>query len=410
MFALVVFSLVVMSALNYNFTQLFLGEDADAGFNVSVEGNEANPIPDLRAALTATGSEVADDIEGVARLTEMTPDAHQPGVVPEADEGDGFQPMRVQSVDDEFLDLASLSFQLRATGFATDADVTEALRTDPNVAVIDVNVLALPPGAFVFGEPGVADPFRLEQSSIDLREGPWEPIPVTLRDPETGEEAEVSVIAVVESQVTGLLPALFGSTFMHDSAVEAALGQGDAFSYLVTTTDKTTDGEVAVANGIESSLLESGVQAQSIQRLMEDSTAQASGFQLLFEAFMGLGLIVGIAALGVIAFRTVVERRQQIGMLRAIGYSRRLVAVSFFMESSFIAILGTAMGFFLGLALSYNLLTSPDFTDGSTIDFQVPWARLALIGGIAYIASALMTIIPARAASRVAVAEALRYE
>ena len=35
---------------------------------------------------------------------------------------------------------------------------------------------------------------------------------------------------------------------------------------------------------------------------------------------MALGLFVGIAALGVIAFRSVVERRQQIGMLRAIGY------------------------------------------------------------------------------------------
>ncbi len=35
---------------------------------------------------------------------------------------------------------------------------------------------------------------------------------------------------------------------------------------------------------------------------------------------MGLGLLVGVAAVGVIAFRTVVERRQQIGVLRAIGY------------------------------------------------------------------------------------------
>jgi ABC-type lipoprotein release transport system permease subunit len=68
------------------------------------------------------------------------------------------------------------------------------------------------------------------------------------------------------------------------------------------------------------------------------------------------------------------------------------------------------MGFLLGLALSYNLLTSPDFTGGTEIDFSVPWVRLALIGGIAYGASALMTLIPARAASRVPVAEALRYE
>ena len=44
------------------------------------------------------------------------------------------------------------------------------------------------------------------------------------------------------------------------------------------------------------------------------------------------------------------------------------------------------------------------------IDFQIPWLRLALIAGVAYGASALMTLIPARSASRVPVAEALRYE
>jgi putative ABC transport system permease protein len=112
----------------------------------------------------------------------------------------------------------------------------------------------------------------------------------------------------------------------------------------------------------------------------------------------------------VIAFRTVVERRQQIGMLRAIGYTRRLIALSFFFESSFIALAGILMGLLLGAALSYNLLTSPEFTDGASIDFQVPWIRLAIIGGVAYGASALMTLIPARSASRVSIAAALRYE
>ena len=136
----------------------------------------------------------------------------------------------------------------------------------------------------------------------------------------------------------------------------------------------------------------------------------STAFQLLFEGFMGLGLIVGVAALGVIAFRTVVERRQQIGMLRAIGYTRRLIALSFFFESSFIALTGIVMGLVLGTALSYNLLTSPEFTEGAAIDFRLPWIRMFAIAGIAYVASALMTWVPARSASRVAAAEALRSE
>jgi putative ABC transport system permease protein len=169
---------------------------------------------------------------------------------------------------------------------------------------------------------------------------------------------------------------------------------------------------VTVASSVEAALLERGVVASSLEQEINDAAAQSNAFQYLFEGFMGLGLIVGIAALGVIAFRTVAERRQQIGMLRAIGYTRRMVALSFFMESSFIAIAGIGMGLVLGSALSYNLLTSPELIGetGADIEFRFPLVRLLIIVSIAYGASALMTLIPARSASRVSVAAALRYE
>ena len=52
----------------------------------------------------------------------------------------------------------------------------------------------------------------------------------------------------------------------------------------------------------------------------------------LLQGFMASGLLVGIAALGVISLRSVVERRQQIGVLRAIGYRRGMVLASFLMD------------------------------------------------------------------------------
>ena len=76
----------------------------------------------------------------------------------------------------------------------------------------------------------------------------------------------------------------------------------------------------------------------------------------LFTGFMGLGLLVGIAALGVIAARSVVERRQQIGMMRALGFQRGQVRLAFLMESSFVALLGIATGIALGFGLSGNIL------------------------------------------------------
>ena len=97
-----------------------------------------------------------------------------------------------------------------------------------------------------------------------------------------------------------------------------------------------------------------GVQADSIKQEIDDAMAQSRGFMRIFQAFMGLGLLVGIAALGVIALRCVVERRQQIGMLRAIGYQRGTVALSFLLESGFIALMGILSGVVGATILSWG--------------------------------------------------------
>ena len=97
-------------------------------------------------------------------------------------------------------------------------------------------------------------------------------------------------------------------------------------------------------------------------------------------------------------------------MLRAIGYRSRLIGVSFFLESTFISVTGILLGLALGYGISYNLLTSEEFTEaGLETGFDVPWTRILIFIGLAFVTSSIMTLIPARSASRVPVAEALRY-
>ena len=124
---------------------------------------------------------------------------------------------------------------------------------------------------------------------------------------------------------------------------------------------------------------------------------------------MGLALFVGIAAVGVIAFRTVVERRQQIGMLRAIGYKRSTVALSFMLESSFITLLAIISGVGLALWLSFFIITSDEFPSDLG-GFFIPWDQIVFISLFTYGASLVMTFIPSRQAASVPTAEALRYE
>ena len=71
-----------------------------------------------------------------------------------------------------------------------------------------------------------------------------------------------------------------------------------------------------------------------IKQELKDGQRQSQSFLYILQGFMGLGLIVGIAAVGVIAFRSIVERRQQIGMLRALGFQRSMISQAFVMESA----------------------------------------------------------------------------
>ena len=138
------------------------------------------------------------------------------------------------------------------------------------------------------------------------------------------------------------------------------------------------------AQALERAFLSSGLDAS----VMVDSFAQGQqitrGILQLFQGFMALGLLVGIAALGVISSRTVVERRQQVGMLRAIGYQPGMVALSFVLEGSFIALVGIGIGTAAGVLLGRNMLG--EFFDlVNPGAFTLPWQEIGSILLLAYI-------------------------
>jgi putative ABC transport system permease protein len=153
------------------------------------------------------------------------------------------------------------------------------------------------------------------------------------------------------------------------------------------------------------------MKAESIEHVMRDAVRSSLTFNRLIEGFMALGLIVGVAALGVISARAVVERRQQIGVMRAIGFRQRMVQASFLLESSFVALTAIVVGTALGLLLADNIIRDsrrqPSWHD---LTLQVPWASLAIIFAAVLAVALLATLAPARRASRIRPAEALRYE
>ena len=149
--------------------------------------------------------------------------------------------------------------------------------------------------------------------------------------------------------------------------------------------------------------------AISIEEEIEEEQRQSNAFNQLFQGFMGLGLLVGVAALGVIAFRAVVERRQSIGMMRAIGYKAKMVQLQFLMESAIVAVIGSLLGAGLGTLIAWNIFKEiSKETPGMT--FSVPFINVLVILLIALVFSLINTLIPAIQASKISPSESLRYE
>ena len=97
----------------------------------------------------------------------------------------------------------------------------------------------------------------------------------------------------------------------------------------------------------------------------------------LFQGYLAMGLIVGIAGTAVVMVRAVRERRRQIGTLRALGFGARPVGRSFAIETGFVAAEGTVIGAVLALVTLYDIVALSDSFGKMT--FSIPYVPLAVL-------------------------------
>ncbi|MYG90918.1 MAG: ABC transporter permease [Chloroflexi bacterium] len=223
-----------------------------------------------------------------------------------------------------------------------------------------------------------------------------------------GENArQVEVIAILE-RISGAFVDLDGedgglpTLLLPEPVASQVIGQSESTRHYISTRDGADT--LDVAQGIERELR---IFAVDIQGELQRQQSTQSSILALFQGFIGIGLVAGLAALGVIALRAVVERRQQIGVLRAIGFQSRLVGFELLIEMGFIALLGLGLGTGLALGLAWRLFAEGTFGE---ISMHVPVGTILPILIGAFLASLVLTYFPARQAARTTIAEALRYE
>ncbi len=260
--------------------------------------------------------------------------------------------------------LESQPFQLidRESRFKNDAEVWQALADDPRLVV---------------------SPTYLLGSTITLA-GPDGPV-------------KFQVAGVVRS--IGLW-GLAGS--------EAAMAPFATLPVGTTILAKTTPGADAktVARQIQREVFSQGAEVLTVQELNDSTIGWTAALVNLIRLVMGIGLMVGVLSLGILALRAAIERRRGIGMLRALGYRPGQVLAGIVSEALITATSGALVGLAVGLLISVIVrnVTMP------TAKLEIDSASLAVTVGLIYLAVLVVTIPPALRAARLPAVEALRME
>ncbi len=142
----------------------------------------------------------------------------------------------------------------------------------------------------------------------------------------------------------------------------------------------------------------------------EFSKSRADGLKMILKmlyVLLGFSVVVSLFGMVNTLVLAVYERTRELGMLRAVGMTRRQARRMIRHESVITALIGAAMGIPLGIFLS-ALVTQALSKYG--VGLQIPVAELVVFTAVAIVAGVLAAIIPSRRASRIDVLAALQYE
>ncbi len=275
----------------------------------------------------------------------------------------------------------------RMAGLGNDKAVWAAVAADPSYVVVD--------NFFGSGGGPATQPFGVGDT-------------FTITDPETGT-THVKTIAGIMSSAGAFYNIGVGEVgFPILTSKDAALADfrdAKQSSYML---DAPSVDDVALAAELQGRFLAAGVVATSIRQFVEQNLAASQSFFRLMQGFLALGLLVGIMGLGVVMVRAVRERRRTIGVLRALGFRAKAVQRAFMAESTFVAAEGILIGAVLAVITTYLLYRNSAAFQGLHGPYPIAWRDVTVILGATFGASILATLGPAKRASKIRPAVAVR--
>lgn len=366
MFALVIFTMVFISVLSNIFGgQVDTATAKEGKFEIVASASTTNP-PDLDELRQHEGVEAVASLLAAPALFN-TPTSTEP------------KPWPAAGIDQDFVAGGPPTLAEKDPDMTTE-EVWSQVASDPGVAIVPT----------FFLQEGGGPP----ESLVEIGDQ------IEAIDPLTGGSATRTVIGMTENDFS------FTGVYMSKSGLREIVGQRASASRFYIETGGSAAEADEVARTMQGTFVSNGLEADAFRTLVEEMQSANLQFFQLMQSYLALGLLVGIAGLGVVMVRAVRERRREVGVLRSLGFLPSQVRMAFLLESGFVALEGIVVGAALALVTASQLIASGEF--GQDLGLEIPWGQLGLLTGAALVASLIATAWPAQDASRTAPAVALR--
>lgn len=200
-----------------------------------------------------------------------------------------------------------------------------------------------------------------------------------------------------------------GGIYENDDLMGPWMVGGDVYRAL-TPKDRWSD-EVALvhaAKGADLGTLRAGLEKATNDFYVVDVrnktefrgyvAGQVDGLLGLLYGLLGLAIVIAILGIVNTQALSVIERRRELGMLRAVGMQRKQVRRTVYLESLLISVFGAALG--LGVGLSFGVLFTRTLKSQGLDVISVPWAQALMFLGLAAVIGVLAALWPAVRAAR----------
>jgi putative ABC transport system permease protein len=223
------------------------------------------------------------------------------------------------------------------------------------------------------------------------------PVKVTTSE---GRPLTVRVAAITDPDATAAT--LTGDIVISQAAFDASFPRPSDMFVFVQTANGTSAATTAALDRTVGRFTE--VDARTRASWIDFRGKDMQQFLLLLYVLLALSVIVSLFGMVNALVLTVFERTREIGMMRAVGMTRRQVRRMVRHESVITALIGAGLGLPLGLVVAWAMAAA------LSTPFALPILQLVIFTLVAILAGVLAAVAPARRASRLNVLNALHYE